>query len=258
MIFFLNSCATNFVVNDRRLQKRKYNKGWHYSKNKDRSSNSENKIIKPEDDAQHIAKNIGITFDKLNSQELKMGNNQIVLEDLSPVHLESEFLEKDTPSEQSYSKQKLFADSDLDSDGTNDEFKAVKKASILPNESSVIKANENIAYGAVRAIMIVLGIIGFGWAISMFVFLDLVFLGVLVLIISLALIIGSVFIGGGNNERKTTEENGELKDVVYLKNGSIIRGVIIEQIPNESIKIRTNDGSVFVYSTEEILKILKE
>ena len=36
------------------------------------------------------------------------------------------------------------------------------------------------------------------------------------------------------------------QDVVYLKNGSIIRGVIIEQIPNKSIKIETSDKSVFV------------
>ena len=28
-----------------------------------------------------------------------------------------------------------------------------------------------------------------------------------------------------------------LQDVVYLKNGSIIRGIIIEQNPNESLKI---------------------
>lgn len=49
-----------------------------------------------------------------------------------------------------------------------------------------------------------------------------------------------------------------LVDVVYLKNGSILRGVIIEQIPNETIKLQTSDGSVFVYQTNEIKKITKE
>lgn len=49
-----------------------------------------------------------------------------------------------------------------------------------------------------------------------------------------------------------------LEEVVYLKNGSIIRGTIIEQIPNESLKIQTRDGSVFVYKTDEIIKITKE
>ena len=47
-------------------------------------------------------------------------------------------------------------------------------------------------------------------------------------------------------------------DIVYLKNGSIIRGKIIEQIPNQSIKIKTRDGSIFVYKMDEITKITKE
>jgi hypothetical protein len=50
----------------------------------------------------------------------------------------------------------------------------------------------------------------------------------------------------------------QYEDVVYLKNGSIIRGTIIEQVLNESLKIRTKDGSVFVYNTDEISKITKE
>ena len=48
------------------------------------------------------------------------------------------------------------------------------------------------------------------------------------------------------------------QDVVYLKNGSVIRGIIIEQIPNKSIKIETADKSVFVYQIDEIEKITKE
>lgn len=49
-----------------------------------------------------------------------------------------------------------------------------------------------------------------------------------------------------------------LQEVVYLKNGSIIRGDIIEQVPNESLKIKTVDGSVFAYKMEEVIKITKE
>ena len=45
------------------------------------------------------------------------------------------------------------------------------------------------------------------------------------------------------------------RDVVYLKNGSIIKGTIIEQIPDESLKIETADGSVFVYSMKDVKKI---
>lgn len=48
------------------------------------------------------------------------------------------------------------------------------------------------------------------------------------------------------------------QDVVYLKNGSIIRGVIIEQVPNQSISIQTADKSVFVFQMDEIERIAKE
>ena len=55
-----------------------------------------------------------------------------------------------------------------------------------------------------------------------------------------------------------TYAQGELQEVVYLKNGSIIRGTIIEQQPNKLIKIQTNDGNVFVYNIDEVDKITKE
>ena len=44
-------------------------------------------------------------------------------------------------------------------------------------------------------------------------------------------------------------------DVVYLKSGNIIRGIIIEQVPNESMKIEPPDGSLFVFKIGEIEKI---
>lgn len=48
------------------------------------------------------------------------------------------------------------------------------------------------------------------------------------------------------------------RDVVYLKNGSVIKGIIIEQTPNKSLKIQTSDGSIFVYDFTDIEKIIKE
>ena len=48
------------------------------------------------------------------------------------------------------------------------------------------------------------------------------------------------------------------EDVVYLKDGSIIRGMIIEQIPGKTIKVQTRDGNVFVYSINLVTKITKE
>lgn len=49
-----------------------------------------------------------------------------------------------------------------------------------------------------------------------------------------------------------------MQDVIYLKNGSVIRGIIVEQIPNESIKMETRDGNLFVYKLDEISKLTKE
>lgn len=54
-----------------------------------------------------------------------------------------------------------------------------------------------------------------------------------------------------------TSQNN-MEDVVYLFNGSIIRGIIIEQVPNSTIKIQTKDGSIFVFKYEEIERITKE
>ncbi len=54
------------------------------------------------------------------------------------------------------------------------------------------------------------------------------------------------------------KENIPLIDVVYLKNGSIIRGIIIEQIPNVSVKLKTRDGNIFVFKTDEIEKLTRE
>lgn len=47
-------------------------------------------------------------------------------------------------------------------------------------------------------------------------------------------------------------------DVVYLKNGSVIRGIITEQTPNESLKIKTSDGNLFVYQMGDVERISKE
>ena len=49
-----------------------------------------------------------------------------------------------------------------------------------------------------------------------------------------------------------------LQDVVYLKNGSIIRGDIIEMVPSETVKIMTADGCVFIYDFVDVEKFTKE
>lgn len=48
------------------------------------------------------------------------------------------------------------------------------------------------------------------------------------------------------------------EDVVYLENGSVIRGQVMEYDPNGNIKIEIYGGSVLVYKSSEVIKIEKE
>lgn len=48
------------------------------------------------------------------------------------------------------------------------------------------------------------------------------------------------------------------RDVVYLKDGSIIKGVIIEQIPGKSIRLKTADGNELNYEVSQIEKFGRE
>lgn len=48
------------------------------------------------------------------------------------------------------------------------------------------------------------------------------------------------------------------QDVLYLKNGSVIHGIVLETIPDEHIKLRTNSGDILVFKIEEIQKVEKQ
>jgi hypothetical protein len=101
------------------------------------------------------------------------------------------------------------------------------------------------------------------------------FLIIGIVVLLLVSIIGGIFLsvlglllmssGKSSSESRNRVEDSvkeerkiEYVEVLYLKNGSIIRGMIIEQIPNEQVKIQTSDGSVFVYTMDQVLKITKE
>ena len=46
------------------------------------------------------------------------------------------------------------------------------------------------------------------------------------------------------------------EDILFLNNGSVIRGEIVEQKSHDCVGIQTQDGSLFVYSTEDVKMIL--
>ena len=50
----------------------------------------------------------------------------------------------------------------------------------------------------------------------------------------------------------------QLEDVIYLNNGNIYRGMIIEEVPGVSMKIKTVGGNVFMVNITDVAKITKE
>lgn len=47
-------------------------------------------------------------------------------------------------------------------------------------------------------------------------------------------------------------------DVIYLKNGDIVKGIIIENAPNDYVKIQLQGGSIFTYKYSDIQKFTTE
>ena len=47
-------------------------------------------------------------------------------------------------------------------------------------------------------------------------------------------------------------------DVVHLKNGDIVKGVIVENIPNDCVKIELQGGSILIYKYVEIDRLTRE
>ncbi len=103
-------------------------------------------------------------------------------------------------------------------------------------------------------------LLGLGFAIFLFAS---ILIGGLIMLVGLIIVLvqlGQQPAKTDPNLKTTTEKPAEtaLEDVVYLKNGTVIRGKIMEQTPNVSIKIQTADGNIFVYKMEEITKISRE
>lgn len=62
----------------------------------------------------------------------------------------------------------------------------------------------------------------------------------------------SVLLSAGSLLAQSTVET------VYLKNGGLVKGEIIEQVPGQSLKVKTKDGNIFVYQMDEVERITKE
>jgi hypothetical protein len=53
-------------------------------------------------------------------------------------------------------------------------------------------------------------------------------------------------------------EGNNSGDVVYLKNGTVVQGKIIAQLPDISITVKANNGNILYYHMQEIEKLAKE
>lgn len=58
--------------------------------------------------------------------------------------------------------------------------------------------------------------------------------------------------------RTVATEASSPRDIVYLKNGSTVRGTMLELIPDSTVKILTADSSVFVFRVSEVERMTTE
>jgi hypothetical protein len=56
----------------------------------------------------------------------------------------------------------------------------------------------------------------------------------------------------------TSAFSQDFQDVIYLKNGSVIKGIIIKQEPGSETIIKTNDGQLYSYLNQDIEQVLRE
>ena len=78
-------------------------------------------------------------------------------------------------------------------------------------------------------------------------------LGAFVLYLLVA--VAMVSVSGTNDTWAATDQMGS---VLYLKNGSVIHGVIVEQVIGKSVKIQTRAGNILKFQVDEIEKISTE
>ena len=57
---------------------------------------------------------------------------------------------------------------------------------------------------------------------------------------------------------ETWAATDHMESVLYFKNGNVIRGVIVEQVLGESLRIQTREGNILKFQVDEIEKITTE
>ncbi|MFM2387849.1 MAG: hypothetical protein RL660_2606 [Bacteroidota bacterium] len=104
-----------------------------------------------------------------------------------------------------------------------------------------------------NTIGVLLSIIGFG----VFLFASIL-IGLVMIVIGIILLLSGASANKAAKAKRQQASKDNLQDVIYFKNGSEIRGTIIEQVMNDYVKIQTADKSILVFKHDEILRIAKE
>jgi hypothetical protein len=232
ILFSISSCS---------IEKRIYRPGYHLQTNKktlNETSSIEQKTEPTGNTYKHNLFEDLTCENKLNISENKTSNNDIKL---SQVDRTNKLIE--------YNDEPLIKPKNVDFNSIKsikEEFDNTNEISTNQNET---KSTENNVHGVFGFVIIVIGLLIFLW-LNIVIGLIIMFLGLINILIGL-----TKKVNANNNP---TPPPHQKMDIVHLKNGSIIKGTIIEQVPNEYIKIETRDGSIFVFKTDEIKLIVKE
>lgn len=255
----ISMLAVAFTFQSCSMEKRYHSNGFNVSWIDDFSSG---KSIKTNQSTQGIKKNIGKSSLSQKPSTPNYLNNNSVQENIPvdngmPMGFkslgQSEFPMNIVRNQ--FNRSKAFTPSFRNYPSSESKHKLIPSTQSKPNEKLQVQAN-NASRGAniLLGILLIVLALYFAWNISML-------LGLIIFIVAIF-----VMSSGRGRDRDSKNRNTENKDdkgatlvdVVYLKNGGILVGNIIEQIPNESLKIQTKDGSVFVYSMSDIARIAKE
>lgn len=254
LVLSLSACSTsNSVVSGGIITKRKVNKGFFINKNVHyKTSSSKHKII-----LDNVEKDEFVTTDNFKDEEFTKENqatksvieNQKLESNYSSDEVNDQLLDQDLSEKTEHKKtaKQFIADKVVTLEKNETASKKIDKKTL----KKALDEQSGGGNGALR---------GIGWFLIILGLILLLLISILIGI--LIMLLGLLFVasGGKKNDtnKKDTNDSSQYIDVLYLKNGSVIRGVIIEQEPNVQIKIKTNDGSIFVYKMEEVEKITKE
>ncbi len=242
--------AMSLVLTSCTIEKRVYMSGYHIewkngkqnSKKQGLANNSNKKdknqtlpVIQSEK-ATNIFDNPFITPVSEDNITASVGNNYVIIPSQKLVEFDKKVNYK-AAKENSISESKP----------------AISNKKVLSTKLKEFKANSLSEEGDGSLALRILGWII--WAAGILILLFTSILGGLIICA-----VGILFMVLGKKKSTTSshENKSEYVEVVYLKNGSIIRGIIIEQTPNVNLKIQTKDGSVYVYKMEDVEKITKE